>query len=269
MKKTYILLLCLSLLVITLCVGYYFVIALPSNNKEKLNFEKQKYEDQIKTAQTEQTNKNNQANADSLINQGNIAKSIQDDCIKKTAQSVSSDFSASTVTDNPLYYPYEDENSFNKNERLITSLSAYLSCITNDPRYVENNKVLHKIEFDGSSASYTISAYMASIKKKNPNICNSYLLSASAKKMCDGISARDMSQDPSLVFKDFNLRIDAARQVVYKPSDTELLETILIKYSWFSPQIDQYRQQGFNDTDILNEIAQKYSGKMPSVPSNP
>jgi len=186
-KKSLFTLLSVGLIMVTLSISYYFLISLPNYNREKLNLEKERQAEDIRVAkdkaEIEQQKLESENNNKSL----ELAKEVQDDCIKNIKSSVVYYFDKTNTTKSPLFYPYEDEESFNKNERLLTALSAYKSCVTNDPRYDYSNSAIKSILTDAGIAETTINNYMFDYKSKANDLCNSFLLTVSAKSKCEDL----------------------------------------------------------------------------------
>lgn len=159
-----------------LAVGYYFFYALPNYNNDKLNFEKEKQanEDKISKDELEASKKKDQSET---------AKNIKNDCIK-AAQDIYFDFKESMINGDPIFYPYETEDAFNKNERIILAISSFQSCFYQDPRNDKSEAMINIS--DNATLSYRIIAqHLKDVKKKNPEICNSYLMTQTATKYCN------------------------------------------------------------------------------------
>src|SRR5680860_506202 len=174
-----------AIILTAFAVAYYFLYSLPKYNNDKLNLQKQKQEEEIRYEREVAAIEAEAREVDSNIKMAKLAKKIQDDCIENTQNSVVSYFDKSNTTFDPLFFPYEDENSFNRNARLLTSLSAYQSCLYNDPRYSSDNLALKSIITEASSAERSINNFLFNYKEKNPDLCDSYMLTDSSKKTCD------------------------------------------------------------------------------------
>ena len=165
-------------------VSYYFLYSLPQYNNQKLKLEQEKQTADIKIAQDKAANEQQKQDEEKNTKMLELAKNIQDDCIKSTQSSVVYYFDNSSVTANPLYYPYENEASFNKNERLITAIEAYRTCLGNDPRNDGTNTAIKSILSDAETAYRLINNDMVSYRDKTEGLCDSYLLTESAKSKC-------------------------------------------------------------------------------------
>lgn len=176
----------LAALIIAVGVGYYFMIALPKINREKLQLERDKYDEEVRTKNLEASAKAEQAKNEAEKIDNELAKKVQDDCMEK-AKNINYAFDSSSVTPDPMFFPYEDIDSFNKNERILNAIDAYKSCITNDPRYNKENEAMSSLYVNSLKAWLVINQQMTSVKKKNPEICNNSEISVSAKKMCNEI----------------------------------------------------------------------------------
>lgn len=171
---------------ITFFIGYYFLYLLPLYNNEQLSLTKEKQEAELKAeANKIETEKQQQAKAEEE-NFSNTAKEVQDDCIKGV-QDGGFSFDKTNVAPSPMFYPYEDETSFNKNERLCTALIAYEDCLKQDPRNNSNNNAIQSMIDNAESAHAVINNFMFTYKKKTPGLCDSFLLSSSAKKFCSDL----------------------------------------------------------------------------------
>ena len=182
-KKYHLTLLVLAALIIAFSVGYYFVYSLPNYNEEQLTLQKQKQAADFQIASDRAAaDKQQQAAADEQ-QMLDVAKSIQDDCIKSVQNSIVYYFGRTNVAASPMYYPNENEESFNMDERLLTSLNAYESCLNNDPRNNGNSAIVSMLN-DAASAYKEINNYMVTYRDKTPGLCDSYFLSESAKSKC-------------------------------------------------------------------------------------
>ena len=88
-------------------------------------------------------------------------------------------------------------------------------------------------------------------------------------KQHEGGSGELVKGDYQAAFSNLADKVDKIRQNPAKPSDTEILNQLKVKYPDYAPKIDKVRSKGINDSDILNQISVKYSGRMPKVQSNP
>lgn len=182
-KKMVNILLAMAILV-TASIAYYFLFSLPRFNAEKLDLQKEKQQEDIRIARDEADAKKQKQQAEDSARMLELAKDIQDACIENIQNSVVSYFDKTNTTYSPLFYPYEDEGSFNRNERLLTALDAYQSCITNDPRYDYDNSAIKSILIDAGIAQTDINNYLVRYRDKTEGLCDSYLLSESAKGKC-------------------------------------------------------------------------------------
>lgn len=173
------------LIIASLSIAYYFLYSLPNYNNQKLNLQREKQEEEIRLQRERAENERVIQDRENSIRETELAKKIQDDCIESTQNSVASYFDKTNATFSPLFYPYEDESSFNRNERLLTSLSTYQSCIYNDPRYDYNNLAIKSILNEAEMAEVSINNFMFEYKEKTPELCESYLLTTSAKQKCE------------------------------------------------------------------------------------
>jgi len=192
-KHFFNLIILIAVIMVAFSVAYYFLYSLPNYNKEKLKLDQQKQASDIKMAadKAEADQKKQEAEDDTKMSE--LAKEIQDDCIKNVQSSVVSYFDKSNTTFSPLFYPYENEASFNKNERLLTALDAYQSCIMNDPRYKLDNIAIKSILNDAGIAEVDINNYMVTYRDKTPGLCESFLLSESAVGECNNLKEKKYS----------------------------------------------------------------------------
>ena len=71
------------------------------------------------------------------------ANELRGECIK-VGKKITYEFGLDNTVSSPVFYPYEDINSFNKNKTLYTALSVYISCLEADPRNTGNRKSKRK-----------------------------------------------------------------------------------------------------------------------------
>ncbi|QQG52322.1 MAG: hypothetical protein HY931_03210 [Candidatus Falkowbacteria bacterium] len=176
--------------IVALSIAYYFLYSLPSYNREKLNLEKERQAEDIRIAQDKAELDKQKKQQEESIRMSELAGEIQNDCIKNVQNSVVFYFDRANTTFSPLFYPYENEAAFNKNERLLTGLGAYQSCITNDPRYTSENTAIKSILIDADIAEVDINNYMVEYRDKTPELCSSYLLTSSAKQKCESLETK-------------------------------------------------------------------------------
>lgn len=160
----------LSLLLVSGAVAYYFIYYLPSVQQQRLDIEKQ--------TQAAEDKKNQEAKDQT---ERATASAIEADCVH-SAQDVSYLFGANNAQANPLYYPYEDIDSVNKNDRLVTALDAYISCLQSDPRNDQNNATIKDAIFGARMAWSTINQFNQDTIAKYPYWCDGYLISQSTKQ---------------------------------------------------------------------------------------
>jgi predicted Holliday junction resolvase-like endonuclease len=177
----------IAIILISSSVAYYFLYSLPNYNNEKLKLSREKQEDDMRVAKEQSIINQKKQEEEKNVKASELAKNIQDDCVESVKKSVVSYFDKTNTSDSPLFYPYEDEESFNRNDRLLTALGAYQDCLKNDPRNDGINIAIDSILFDAESASRTINNFMVSYRDKTPGLCDSFLLSDSAKSKCSDL----------------------------------------------------------------------------------
>lgn len=194
-KHIYVLIVLASVMLIALSIAYYFLFSLPKFNNDKLKLEEEKQaedsritREKVEADQQRELLDQQRQEEEKNAKMSELAKKIQDDCIKSTQDSIVAYFDKTITSASPLYYPYENESAFNKNERLLTSLSAYRDCLRNDPRNSEENSAIQSMLSDSWSAYRAINNYMVAYKEKAPGLCDMYLLTQSAKSQCKDIS---------------------------------------------------------------------------------
>ncbi len=192
-NKHFLNLLLFAIILVAFSVAYYFLYSLPSYNREKLKLDQQKQAADIKIAADREDAEKRKQEVENDTKMSELAKVIQDDCIKNVQTSVVYYFDKSNTTFSPLFYPYENEASFNKNERLLTALEAYQSCIMNDPRYKFDNTAIKSILNDAGVAQVDINNYLVEYRDKTPGLCESSLLSESAAKKCNTLKEKKYS----------------------------------------------------------------------------
>lgn len=174
-NKKYLWFMSFMVAIAALSVGYYFVYALPNYNKEKLNFEREKQENEDKINRDE-------LEVSKQKEQTETAKNVKDDCIK-TAQDIYFDFKESMINGDPIFYPYETEDAFNKNERIILAISSFQSCFYQDPRN-DKSEIMKNISDNATLSKRIIAQHLKDVKKKNPEICDSFLMTQTASQYC-------------------------------------------------------------------------------------
>jgi hypothetical protein len=183
-KKMHLILLTSAALIIAFSIAYYFLYSLPDYNEQRLTLQKQKQAADLQAALDKAAmDKHQQASADEQ-QMLDVAKNIQDDCIKSVQSGVVYYFGRTNVAESPLFYQNENEESFNMDERLLTSLDAYRSCLNNDPRNDGNNSAIASMLGEANSAYKEINNYMVTYRDNTPGLCDSYLLSEPAKSKC-------------------------------------------------------------------------------------
>jgi hypothetical protein len=164
----------IALLMVSGSIAYYFGFFKP-------NFEQQKYDQlQIEKA-LEKIEEDKKEEAESAEKQINLATKLRADCLP-SGKRVTPLFDEGTTREHPLFFPYDNIDAINKNERLVVAIGEFVSCMDTDPRYDRDNEAMLDFVVNAISAKIAIADHIEETIANNPTFCDSYILSQSAKQ---------------------------------------------------------------------------------------
>lgn len=161
--------------IVALTLGYYFGYARPQLERDKFEFQK----NQELQKQDIDASKRAEEEVSRAIS---ISEEVKASCLTR-AKDISYSFNEDNAKSSPIFYPYKNLSSMEKNERLVLALTVYSGCLRDDPRR-EGNSYLFAANIDAVLAQNAIQDWMENAVKEDPSLCKDVRASASFESWC-------------------------------------------------------------------------------------